>query len=106
MDCILVCRTLGCPRLPAYSADAVLTHALKTKFSCNIVKITGGTFYGNKADYGGFLYTDGEGTTSCKGASVEESNAVDGGGVYAVDGAMVDWECNLLSNSALSGPAM
>eukprot|EP00752_Nemacystus_decipiens_P010943 g9725.t1 len=70
------------------------------------IEITGGTFSGNEADYGGFLYTDGEGITSCKGASVEDNQAVDGGGMYAVDGAIVEWECNIFRNSALSGPAI
>lgn len=79
-----------------------MTHAYNSK----MVKITGGTFCGNKADYGGFLYTEGGGTASCKEGSAKNNSAVDGGGVYAVDNATVEWECDLFSNSAMSGPGM
>lgn len=51
------------------------------------------------------MYTN-AGFTSCMGATVEGSTAVDGGGVYAVKGATVEWACDLSRNSALSGPGM
>lgn len=70
------------------------------------VQITGGTFTDNTADFGGFLYTEGDGLSSCKGASVVNHNAVDGGAIYAVEDAEVDWACHLVKNRALSGPAM
>lgn len=71
-----------------------------------VYQITGGTFTGNEADFGGFLYVEGDGATSCEGASVEENSGVDGGAIYAVDGATVNWSCHLINNEALSGPAM
>ncbi len=69
-------------------------------------KITGGAFLSNKADFGGFLYKKGVGSVSCAGASAEGNQAVDGGGVYAVENATLHWECDMVDNSALSGPAM
>lgn len=69
-------------------------------------QITGGNFTGNVADFGGFLYKEGAGNTSCTGASVEKHQGVDGGAIYAVDGATLEWECDLVENVALSGPAM
>lgn len=68
--------------------------------------MTGGTYENNSADFGGFLYKEGEGSTSCSGASIEHHEGVDGGAIYAVDGAVLDWECDLIKNSALAGPAM
>lgn len=70
------------------------------------VQITGGTFTNNAADFGGFLYTAGDGLSSCKGSSVVDNNAVEGGAIYAVEDAVVDWACHLVNNRALSGPAM
>lgn len=49
---------------------------------------------------------EGAGTTSCEGGSVEKHRGVDGGAVYAVEDAVVDWACHLIDNEALSGPAM
>ena len=69
-------------------------------------KVTGGEFLGNKADFGGFLYNTGPGSVTCAGALVGRNRAVDGGGVYVVENATLDWACDLVQNSALSGPAM
>lgn len=69
-------------------------------------KITGGTFSGNRADFGGFLYNRGAGDVSCVGGSVEGNQAVDGGGVYILENATLDWACGLSGNTALSGPAL
>ena len=52
------------------------------------------------------MFARGGGTMSCKGATVEGSSAVDGGGLYIISGATMEWECDLISNSALSGPGM
>ncbi|CAM9772969.1 unnamed protein product, partial [Ectocarpus sp. 12 AP-2014] len=70
------------------------------------INITQGTFTNNKADFGGFLYKEGPGDASCTGASVEGHRGVDGGAVYAVEGAKLEWGCDLVNNSALAGPAM
>ena len=76
-------------------------------FGCaRVSKITGGTFTKNKADFGGFLYVQGSGTSSCTGASVVEHSGIDGGAIYAVDGAVLEWACDLVKNKALVGPAM
>ena len=69
-------------------------------------QITGGGFAKNMADYGGFLYKEGEGETSCTGASILQHQGVDGGAIHAVDGAVLDWACDIGNNSALAGPAM
>lgn len=74
--------------------------------TCLLYKITGGAFLSNTADFGGFLYKKGTGSVSCAGASAEGNQAVDGGGVYAVENATLHWECDLVENSALSGPGM
>lgn len=52
------------------------------------------------------MYAEASGNTSCEGASVEGNIAVNGGAIYAVDGAVVDCACHLIGNEALSGPAM
>ncbi|CAM9587167.1 unnamed protein product [Ectocarpus fasciculatus] len=70
------------------------------------IEITGGTFTANTADFGGFLYKAGEGTAACSGATVLRHVGVDGGAIYAVDGANLEWECHLRGNSALIGPAI
>lgn len=69
-------------------------------------QISGGVFARNKADYGGFLYKVGVGNTICSNATIEGNVGVDGGAIYAVDGAIVDWECDLVENTALTAPAM
>ena len=69
-------------------------------------KITGGIFTGSEADFGGFLYAEGDGITSCKGASIVKHTGVDGGAIYAVEDAVLDWACDLKENEALVGPAM
>ena len=69
-------------------------------------QITGGIFTDNTADYGGFLYNNGKGTASCTNASILRHEGVDGGAIYAVDGATLEWACDLGENSALAGPAM
>ncbi|CAM9293851.1 unnamed protein product, partial [Laminaria digitata] len=70
------------------------------------IQITGGNFRSNKADFGGFLYKKGEGTASCEGASILGHEGVDGGAIYAVEDAVLDWACDLVDNKALAGPAM
>lgn len=52
------------------------------------------------------MYKKGEGETSCKNASILQHEGVDGGAIHAVDGAELDWECDLGYNTALAGPAM
>lgn len=47
----------------------------------------------------------GPGTVTCTGASIRGNRAVDGGGAY-VDHGTLNWACDLVKNSALSGPAM
>ena len=37
---------------------------------------------------------------------MEKHRGVDGGAIYAVEDAVVDWACHLIDNEALSGPAM
>lgn len=66
----------------------------------------GGNFIYNKADFGGFLYKKGAGQTRCSGTSIEMHSALDGGAIYALHNATLDWECDLLRNTALAGPAM
>ncbi|CAN0005479.1 unnamed protein product [Ectocarpus fasciculatus] len=70
------------------------------------INITQGTFTNNVADFGGFLYKEGEGTASCTGASVTGHRGVDGGAVYAGEGAKLEWGCDLVNNYALAGPAI
>ena len=69
-------------------------------------QITGGYFDGNEADEGGFLYKEGRGDVSCVGATVLRSKGVNGGAIYAVNDAVLDWRCNISENTALAGPAM
>lgn len=69
-------------------------------------QITGGNFSGNKADFGAFMYRTGPGETSCEGVSILDHEAVDGGAIYAIDGATVDWACDIRDNSAISAAAM
>lgn len=69
-------------------------------------QITGGSFFHNRADFGGFMYKSGAGNTSCSGASVTHNRAVDGGGAYLNQNATVEWSCDLTGNRALSGAAM
>lgn len=71
-------------------------------------QITGGTFDSNKADFGGFLYKEGAGDATCTGAatSITGHRGVDGGAIYAVKGARLEWGCDLVRNEALAGPAM
>lgn len=69
-------------------------------------QISGGNFTRNEADYGGFLYKEGSGSTVCSNATITEHMGVDGGAVYALANAVVDWECDLVNNTALTGPAM
>lgn len=70
------------------------------------LQIIGGTFTSNKAGLGGFLYVEGDGLTSCEGASVGKNSGLDGGAIYAVKATVVDWACHLIANEALLGPAM
>lgn len=90
--------------VPVYGAFGTST-SLHPCTRC-VHQITGGNFTGNMADDGGFLYKEGAGKASCSGASVVRSKGVDGGALCAVDGASLEWECNLVANSALSGSAM
>ena len=60
----------------------------------------------NKADFGGFLHKEGDGKASCEGASILEHEGVNGGAIYAVDDAELDWACDLEGNSAFAGSAM
>lgn len=69
-------------------------------------QITGGNFSGNKADFGGFMYRTGQGDTSCEGTSILAHESVDGGAIYAIDGATVHWACDIRDNSAISAAAM
>ena len=69
-------------------------------------QITGGNFSNNKADFGGFLYREGTGNTSCEGASILQHDAVDGGAIYAIDDATVNWACDIRENSVISASAM
>lgn len=68
--------------------------------------MTGGNFTGNEADFGGFLYKEGAGKVSCDNALIEKNKGVDGGAIYAINSATLEWDCDLRGNSALSGPAM
>lgn len=52
------------------------------------------------------MYKDGEGHASCEGASILENTGVDGGAIYVVEDAKLDWACDLEGNTALAGPAM
>lgn len=70
------------------------------------IQISGGAFIGNEANFGGFLYKEGKGKVSCAGASIIESEALDGGALYLVDAEDLEWECDLIENEALVGPAM
>lgn len=74
--------------------------------NCFLFQIKGGVFAHNKADFGGFLYKKGVGDTSCSGAVIEQHTGVDGGAIYALDDAKLEWECDLLKNTAVAGPAM
>lgn len=70
------------------------------------LQINGGTFTSNKAGFGGCLYVEGDGVTTCEGGSVEKNSGFDGGAIYAVKANVVEWACHLIGNEALSGPAM
>lgn len=48
----------------------------------------------------------GPGHASCIGASINHHEGLDGGAIYAVDGANITWACDIANNSALSAPAM
>lgn len=52
------------------------------------------------------MYKEGAGDTSCIGASILQNEAVDGGAMYLVNDATVDWTCDIEDNSAISGGAM
>lgn len=69
------------------------------------LEITGGTFRRNKADFGGFLHTEGSGNATCSGALVQKNRGLDGGALYIV-GANLMLQCDLVENDALVGPAM
>lgn len=72
----------------------------------DLCKVTGGNFIGNAADFGGFVYKKGIGLTTCTGASIVNHYGVDGGAIYVVDGAQVEWECDVGMSHALTGSAM
>ena len=107
-DCLVIQFSLGVVRLiPARFRVIPSENQCVIYFGCmRVWKITGGTFTENKADFGGFLYVEGDGTSSCMGASVVRHSGVDGGAIYAVDGAFLEWACDLVENKALVGPAM
>lgn len=88
------------------TTNALRVAPLRQKPKTVNTKITGGTFSGNNADFGGFLYNKGGGIVSCTGGLVEGNHAVDGGGVYVVENATLDWACDLTGNTALTGPGM
>lgn len=69
-------------------------------------QVTGGVYESNRADFGGFLYKDGDGDAACVGVSVFNHTALNGGAVYILDGATLDWQCDLAMNDALTGPGM
>lgn len=55
------------------------------------------------------MYKEGAGNATCTGGaatSVTGHRGVDGGAIYAVKGATLDWSCDLVENQALAGPAM
>ena len=52
------------------------------------------------------MYKEGEGNASCEGASILNHTGVDGGAIYVVEDAVLDWACDLEENIALAGPAM
>lgn len=87
-------------------ASLTLSLSLSLSLSLCFPQITGGTFVANEADLGGFLFKEGDGKATCTGASILGHKGVDGGAIYAVDGADLYWECDLINNEALSGPAM
>ena len=60
----------------------------------------------NTAAYGGFLYKKGRGHVLCMGASIRQQTALEGGAIYAVDGANITWTCDMANNSATLGTAM
>ncbi|CAN0138387.1 unnamed protein product, partial [Pylaiella littoralis] len=70
------------------------------------INITGGKFMGNEAFFGGFLYKEGAGNAFCTGATVTGNSGVNGGAIYAVEGAELEWGCDLVENSAILGPAI
>lgn len=66
----------------------------------------GGDFRDNKASYGGFLFKREESTVLCSEAIIERHEAIEGGAIYAMDESILDWRCDLVENTAVSGPAM
>lgn len=72
----------------------------------SLYKVTGGNFTANLADFGGFLYKDGAGLATCTAASITDHQGVNGGAIYAVGEAEIEWECDVGRSHALSGPAM
>lgn len=70
------------------------------------LQITGGYFQRNAADSGGFLFKEGSGNASCSGALISENVAADGGALYAIDDATLEWQCDLRTNYAVTGSSM
>lgn len=49
---------------------------------------------------------EGPGHASCSGAIMENNSGLDGGVVYIMSDASLDWQCDMINNYALVGGAM
>lgn len=52
------------------------------------------------------MHKEGDGIASCEGASILRHTGKDGGTIYAIEGAVLDWRCDLQENVGLAGPTM
>ena len=96
-------------RLPHRSPVIVYSRAPHKNHKFSPDQITGGTFAGNQADFGGFLYKQGAGNATCTGGGTTPAignRGVFGGAIYAVKGASLELSCDLVENEAQIGPAM
>lgn len=69
-------------------------------------QVNNGSYMHNEADFGGFIHKEGQGNATCSGAYVANNTGLNGGAIYAFGGANLDWQCELVNNSAVSGAAM
>lgn len=70
------------------------------------MQVKGGDFAANEAESGGFLYKEGSGNASCVGGTIQGHSAFEGGAIYVVGRVELEWNCDLITNRAVLGPAM
>lgn len=103
----------GCKHPPGEHLDAVdplgqdpvSLKALIITLICP--QVTGGRFTQNGADNGGVLFASGGSANAmCKGATIQDNEAGNGGAIYITGDAVLKWGYDLIMNNACSGGAM